>query len=273
MQFRSLTLSFLLVLCGSTFAQATFGQTYYVSLGDSLAVGYQPTDPTDTEKVGYADDIYAQLSKSVPGLSLVKLGCSGETTTSMIQGGICYPPGNSQLDQAVSFLETHSVALVTFDIGANDVDHCVTTTGIDNSCVQAGFASVGSNLPWILSRLREAAPHTPIIGMNYYDPFLAAWVLGQSGQALALQSLGDATDFNVLLGALYGAFRVPVADVAQAFQTYNFLPVPGVNEPVNVFLILSWTYMGYPPPIGPDIHPNASGYAAIAKAFESKITL
>ena len=45
----------------------------------------------------------------------------------------------------------------------------------------------------------DAGPHTLIVGMNYYDPFLAAWELGGNGQSLALQSLAAATDFNVLL--------------------------------------------------------------------------
>src|SRR5262245_1788898 len=60
---------------------------YYVALGDSLAVGVQPDDagrslPTDR---GYVDDLYAQLSAADPKLDLVKLGCPGETTTSMIE--------------------------------------------------------------------------------------------------------------------------------------------------------------------------------------------
>jgi lysophospholipase L1-like esterase len=189
----------------------------------------------------------------------------------MIQGGICDYGGGSQLDRAVSFLESHQVVLVTLDIGANDVDHCVSVTAIDKACIEAGFASTSANLPWILRQLRKAAgPHTQIVGMNYYDPFLAAWELGGNGQSLALQSLAAATDFNVLLGAVYQAFDVPVADVARAFRIYNFLPVPGENVPVNVFLTLTWTWMSA---LTPDIHPNAAGYAVIAGAFASKIAL
>jgi lysophospholipase L1-like esterase len=264
-----------LIFCVSVLAPAAAAQTYYVALGDSLSVGYQPINGGLPPYQGYADDLKLQLSQTVPGLTLVKLGCIGETSTTMVQGGHCdnYPLGSSQLDAAVSFLQTHQVALVTIDIGANDVDGCVSPTAIDTSCIQKGFQSVGANLPWILSQLRRAAgPHTAIVGMNYYDPFLAAWALGKAGQALALETLASATDFNVLLGAIYQAFHVPVADVAHAFRTYNFLPVPGENLPVNVFLILAWTYMGAPSPIGPNIHPNAAGYAAIAGAFASKIS-
>jgi lysophospholipase L1-like esterase len=276
MRIRLVYLVLIVMLCGSVFVHPAAAQSYYVALGDSLSVGYQPINGGIPTTQGYADDLYALYSTRIPGLSLTKLGCPGETAASMVQGGICpnYPAGTSQLEAAISFLQSHQVALVTLDIGANDVDGCVSTTGIDKTCIESGFASVSANLPWILSQLRKAAgPKTLIVGMNYYDPFLAAWELGGNGQALAVQSLATATEFNVLLGAIYQVFRVPVADVAQAFRIYNFLPVPGENVPVNVFLTLTWTWMAAPPPVGPDIHPNASGYAVIAGAFAAKITI
>lgn len=57
---------------------------------------------------------------------LVKLGCSGETSYTMIRGGICRYPAGSQLAQAKHFLRTHRrhVSLVTIDIGANDPNSC-----------------------------------------------------------------------------------------------------------------------------------------------------
>ena|SRR3984957_19848763 len=106
--------------------------------------------------------------------------------------------------------------------------------------------------------------------MNYYDPFLAAWPLGSNGQALAGESLLAASFF---LESVYQAFNIPVADVAQAFHIYDFALVPNINLPLNVFLTLTWTWMGAPPPIGPNIHANAAGYAVIAGAFANKIAL
>jgi lysophospholipase L1-like esterase len=278
MRIRLVTLIALLLLCGLTLTLTAAAQTYYVALGDSLAVGYQPINGGGPTNQGYADDLFNLYRSHIPGLTLTKLGCAGETTSSMVQGGVCpnYTAGSSQLNEAISFLQTHQnqVALVTLDIGANDVDGCVTSTNIDQTCIESGFASVNANLPWILRELRQAAgPNTLIVAMNYYDPFLAAWELGSAGQSIALQSLTAATDFNLLLGAIYGVFDVPVADVAQAFRIYNFLPVPGEKIPVNVFLTLSWTYMSAPPPTGPDIHPTPAGYTAIAGAFARKIKL
>jgi hypothetical protein len=41
----------------------------------------------------------------------------------------------SQLAAAVSFLETHHVRLITLDIGANDIDHCISFWPIDRKIV------------------------------------------------------------------------------------------------------------------------------------------
>lgn len=272
MRTRFLSLTVLVLLCGTTLAHAAAPPTYYLALGDSLAIGLQPSPSGDVATdQGYADDLYAVFRLLKPGLKLEKLGCSGETTTTMIQGGLCnYAGSSSQLAAAVSFLQTHKVALVTLDIGANDVDGCVTLSplNIDMTCVQKGILSVSSNLPLILTELREAAgPGTTIVAMNYYDPFLAAWTLGPSGQALADQSLAAATTFNTVLEGVYHAFDIRVANVAKAFHINDFAPVPVINLPINVFLTLTWTWMGAPAPLGPDIHPNAAGYAIIADEF------
>ena len=94
----------------------------------------------------------------------------------MIKGGLCdYGGDGNQLTAAVSFLQAHAgqVALVTLDIGANDVDGCVTVSplNIDQECIQRGVGCVSSNLPWILRRLRTAAGNTPIVAMKSYNPF------------------------------------------------------------------------------------------------------
>ena len=267
-----------LCLCGLAFFLAltyvAAQSNYYLALGDSLAIGIQPSPSGDVPtNQGYVDDLYNVLRLRTPRLALVKLGCSGETTSTMRNGGICTYSAGNQLAAAVAFIETHHVSLITIDIGANDIDHCVSITGIDATCVAAAFASVGSDLPQILAALRAAAgASTPIVAMNYYDPVLAAWPLGTEGQALANASVTVTNEFNALLQSAYQAFSVPVADVAHAFQTNNFTVIPFINLPVNVEVILSWTWMGAPVPLGPDVHPNAIGYAVIAGAFAEKIS-
>jgi lysophospholipase L1-like esterase len=277
MRIRLVGFSLFLTLLVPGLVYAAGGPQYYLALGDSLAVGVQPAaDGTLVEtSQGYPDDLHGFLRRSAPGLRLKKLGCSGETTTTMLYGGSCYGLG-SQLQQAVAFLATHRVALITLDIGGDDVLHCFSLSGPDPVCLGAGIAAVNANLPNILTALLAAAPGVPIVAMNYYDPFLAAWQLGAAGQLVASQSLTATLTFNSLLHnsllqGWYDVAGIPVADVAAAYHITNFTPVPVVGVPLNVFLELTLTWIGAPPPVGPDIHPNALGYAVIAGAFVKTI--
>ncbi len=161
---------------------------YYVALGDSLARGDQPNaaGTTVNTKQGYADQLYAALKKQkkYKNLKLVKLGCPGETTSSMINGptpagtsgGHCTYKAGSQLKQADKFLAKHKgkVALMTIDIGANDVDGCATGGSINGPASAAGEQSINTNVPMIAAALRKAGgKKVEMVGMTYYDPFLA----------------------------------------------------------------------------------------------------
>jgi lysophospholipase L1-like esterase len=253
-------------------AYAAAGQPYYLALGDSLARGVQPL-PDGTlvnTNQGFVDGVYAYYRLRHPQLQLAKLGCSGESTTTMIAGGKCSYPLGSQLAQAVDFLHSHRVALITITIGGDDVLGCISPAGIDPdpTCVERGLFAIGNNLPQIISALRAAAgPKVPIVGANYFDPILAAWVLLPGGQTLALDSLQVTLGLNALLESLYSNAGIPVADLARAFRITDFANVPGFNVPLNVFLELTWTWIGAPPPRGPDVHPNTAGYAVIAATF------
>jgi len=262
-------------LVGALPATAAAGTSYYyLALGDSLARGVQPNTSgaaVETNQ-GYVDDLYGLYRGEVAGLQLAKLGCPGETTTTMIHGGVCYPVGISQLDRAIAFLQSHRVVLVTIDIGANNVLPCVGLSGIDTRCINQGVGDVTNDLPYILEQLRAAAgPGVPIVAMNYYDPFLAEWPQGPAGQALANQSVQFTVFFNNVLAQIYAAARVPVADVQAAFQTTNFTPVPPSGLPLNVTLICALTWMCAPSPVGPNIHPNVAGYWVIAGTFAKTI--
>ena len=215
------------------------------------------------------DHLFALSKLRQPSLRLKKLGCSGETTTTMIVGGVCPYTLGSQLADAVAFIQTHRVAFITLSIGGANVLGCFSLGGIDPALrCRTAWTSSELELGQILAALRAAAgPGVRIVGMNYYDPFLAAWILGAQGQALAAASLQATNGLNDLLGSLYYAFQVPVADVAGAYRINDVTPVPGFNLPLNVLLELRWTWIGASPPVGPDIHPNATGYRVIALAF------
>lgn len=250
---------------------------YYLSLGDSLAAGVQPIgDPDRAFRTndGYADQLFKIAKQDVRKLKLVKLGCPGETTASMIDGGICRYRLGSQLKEAVRFLKEHrsQVAFVTIDIGANDFP-----CKVDLSCVPAGVASVQSNLPVIMAALRRAAGRdVPIVGMSLYNPFLAYWLTGPEGQQFAqVTTFSAIVPLNDMLEGLFAAAGADMADVETAFSTTDFttmVPLPGVGQvPLNVARICAWSWVCAPPPLGPDNHLNVDGYSVVARTFADEL--
>jgi lysophospholipase L1-like esterase len=257
---------------------------YYLALGDSLARGAQPFGPIQSNGLdqtiatnqGYANDLYAAEKHKLRGLRLKQLGCLGETTTTMMDGGICHYRAGNQLAQAVKFILKHKIAFITLDIGANDVDGCVTGgTNISIPCVTAGVATIQANVPKIVKALRKAAGRrAKIAGMTYYDPFLADWFTGASGLTLATLSQTLAKTVNGDLTTAFKAKRVRVADVATDFDTYGSLgttPFPYGPEPTPVVNICKWTWMCASAPRGPNIHANAAGYTEIATVFKKTL--
>jgi lysophospholipase L1-like esterase len=239
-------------------ASADNSTRYYLALGDSLAFGFQPNGD-------FTHGYVPQLAATRPDLTLVNLGCPGETSTTFVTGGRCpYPNGASQLATAVAFLRAHpgKVRVITIDIGGNDVDHCVTSTGIDQACFNQGLLDIAINLSVAVARLRHAAPYAESVGMTYYDTVLAAWLTGAAGQALAKQSLTFVHELNGLLNLIFRVGRFRVADVAAAFSTDDFTLTPS-GLPLNVARICQWTWMC----VRRDIHANTTGYGVIAQTF------
>jgi lysophospholipase L1-like esterase len=251
--------------------------SYYLSLGDSLAQGVQPNASGTSVRTrqGYADQLSAALRSRQPGLRLVKLGCPGETTATMINGGICSYTGGSQLAAAVRFLRAHrpQVSLITIDIGANDPSSCITQPSAAKllTCVGKFVPQASANIGKILTRLRQADPTARIIAMNYYLPALAQWRHGPAGRAFARLSELAATGYNAVLARVYKSHGVRMADVFGAFYTSDFSPqvtVAGLGRlPRNVAAICQWTWECAAPPRGPDEHANQAGYQVIARAF------
>ncbi len=258
---------------------------YYVSLGTSLSVGVQPNGsgillPTND---GYADQLYASIKPVFDAaltqprdLQLNKLGCPGETLDDMINGGNCPYLAGSQLDAAVDFLtaNTGNVALITIDMGGNDFRNagCIGTT-MYLDCANAVSAQIYTDLAAVLVTLRNAAgPDVTIVGMNYYNPYLASWLQDDAGKVLATQSAEAVSVLNDFLGTAYTAEGMPLADVAFAFESDDWTivqssqPAPNDLLPLNVANICDLTYM-CDPDVGPDIHANTAGYSLIADTF------
>jgi lysophospholipase L1-like esterase len=256
-------------------ALAADGSThYYLALGDSLAMGFQP----DLYAQAYRDDGYVallhqRLAASDPKLELENVSCGGETTISMIDGSqppdvalSCgspnfyrhWYPHKTQLAEAVNFLAGHKgkVSLVTIDIGGNDPAFCFATGS--STCFEAALATMTANLDTILDELQAAAPGVPIVGMTYYDPFGCLWFTGPEGQAQALALSGLVQALNAALTSVYAAHGVAVADVAGAFSVGSF--------PDDAYASLNWTWFCSADHPG-DVHPNDAGYQVIADAF------
>jgi lysophospholipase L1-like esterase len=270
--------------CSGPVPPATMGSAqavparYYLALGDSLSRGVQPdaTGVSVETSHGYPGQVYEALRPTRPGLRLVALGCPGETTVTMMHGGLCRYPGGSQLAAAVAFLRAHRghVLLITIDIGANDPEACGARPNILRiiSCMGTGITDAVTNLTQIMASLNAAAgPGVRIVGMNYYLPALAEWRNGLPGQAVAWTAERLAATYNGLLTRVYTQSGARVANVFDAFDTGDFsskVTVPGIGTvPRNVARICQWTWECAPPPRGPNQHANQAGYQAIARTF------
>ncbi len=243
-------------------APAASKATYYVSLGDSLAQGFQPIGgPRSPESPpgynhGYADQLFKLTRSRYTQLREVKLGCGGETTATLRFGGICSYAHGTQLAEAVAFLQEHAgeVAFVTIDIGANDV--------LSGGGAVAILAEPAAGARGADGRRR---PGVPIVGMNYYDPIRRSrWFQTQSLAALQAEVAGTVA-FNDLLEGIYGGFGMEVADVETAFEVTNVTLSSGT--PVNVVRTCAWTWMCS---VG-DIHANTDGYGVMAEAFLAEL--
>jgi len=262
---------------------------YYVSLGTSLSVGVQPDPsgillPTDD---GYADVLFDNIRPAFEAagtqpreLRLIKLGCPGETLKKMANGGSCPYLAGSQLAAAVDFLDDNmgKVHLVTIDMGGNDFRDadCIGET-VSLDCANDVSVQIAADLAPVLAALRTAAgPDTTIVGMNYYNPFLASWLDDAAGQVLAVQAADAVAIAMDFLGTTYATAGMPMADVAAAFKSDDFttmvpssLPSPNDQLPLSVANICDFTYMCESDPLGPDIHANRAGYRLIADTIEA----
>jgi lysophospholipase L1-like esterase len=247
--------------------------TYYLALGDSLSRGVQPdaAGASVETRYGYPDQVYAALRPGHPTLRLVKLGCPGETTSTMINGGICRYQGGSQLAAAVAFLHAHRgrVLLLTIDIGANDPEHCGSQPSLSQlaSCAVTGVPGAVTNLTTIMNSLKAAAPGVRMVGMNYYLPALAEWRNGLPGHVVAWAAERLAATYNQLLDRVYTQSGARVADVFGAFETADFSRSGTSSVPRNVALLCQWTWQCAAPPRGPNQHANQVGYQVIARTF------
>jgi lysophospholipase L1-like esterase len=272
--------SLLLSMLQAPVAQAGEDPTYYLALGDSLSVGFQP-NRGETQH-GYVDVLARRIRKDgIPDLRLRNVGCAGETSRSLISGerSPCSYPAGSQLQAAVKFLTEHAgqVAFISIDIGANDLlDRCQRPSFlIRRSCARDLAPALSNRVTTIVEALATAAgPGVPIIGMTYYNPYLGLWGLVPGGRALAHADQRAWVVFNEALATAYEDAGAAVADVARRFRIDDFdetVVVPGRGRiPVNVALACRWTWFCSDRFAG-DPHADRTGYRRIAGTFQREL--
>jgi lysophospholipase L1-like esterase len=240
---------------------------FYLALGDSLAFGYQqarfnanfPSEPPAAYNTGYVDDFAAKLVGVRPSIQTVNDSCPGETSGSFLNGGCPYTSygfalhnsySGSQMDAALAFLRAHpgAVSPITLDIGSNDFNGLISTCGLaGTTCLAQGappiLSQYAANLSRMLAALRDAAPQSEIIVMQYYDPYAPV-------QPLSIQIVQQQ---NSIIAAAAATYQARVAD---AFTPFN-LTTPQPQTLCTLSLICSQG----------DIHASDAGYAVIAGVF------
>jgi lysophospholipase L1-like esterase len=206
-------------------------KTYYVSLGDSYSVGYQP-DRGSTPG-------YTVVVAKATRLTLVNFGCGGATTSSLVSsigcpdvlphtaGGVTYPT-TTQEAAALSFLNAHRghIGLITVSIGGNDVTACASQAN-PISCVATAVTGITNNVTSLAAALRTAAgPKVPLIGLTYPDVILGSYVYPTHPASASVLSLAKLSVvafkslINPALSKAYGSAQGSLVDVTQATGAY-----------------------------------------------------
>jgi len=243
---------------GCAMASSDEPSTTYLALGDSVAFGFDPLVDLKRDKVsGYPEQLAAAR-----GLEVTNLACPGEAS-----GGFMSPTGadnhcrenreayplhvdyeGTQLQAAVGFLGEHpETALVTIDLGANDVfllDHICNR---DLNCILTNFIKTASdynaNLAFIYGQLRKVYDG-PLVALSIYNPYPA-----DSTAQYALDRI------NAILVEQTHAHGGVVADGMTAFAN------AGNGDPCANGLLIAM------PEGGCDVHPTPEGAQVLADAI------
>jgi lysophospholipase L1-like esterase len=253
---------------------------YYVSLGDSYAIGYQPSvvrKATGTRN-GFAYQLPRLAARRGYRFKLVNFGCGGETTLSLLErttrcggpapGGPDYT-GRTQIAAAERFLRAHrgKVGLVTVVIGGNDVTRCARAPD-PIPCVGTAVEAIRKNVGAIAARVREAAGRkVRIVGVTYPDVTLGEWVGPNPDPDLArLSVVAFEQLINPTLKQAYAAAGGGFVDVTAATGAYGSLDETTTiaaygTIPLPVAKVCEYTYYCE----FRDIHARTSGYELIAE--------
>jgi lysophospholipase L1-like esterase len=256
--------------------------TYYVSLGDSYSVGFQPS-------LGATPGYTVYVAKKTH-LKLVNFGCGGATTSSILNGvgcpdvlphtagGMTYST-TTQIAAAEAFLAAHRghIGLITVSIGGNDLTGCATKPDAVN-CVLAAGATIKTNVTTLAADLRAAAgPKVPIIGSTYPDVLLGGYVWPTNPPAAStlntakLSVVAFKSVLNPSLSKAYASSKGTLVDVTAAAGGY--VPLTRTVEStaygaIPVAVAGACTYSWFC--TSGNIHATTRGYTLIGKLIVAK---
>ncbi len=284
-----LAFALVLLMTGCTTTTTTHSATpvkYYISLGDSYSVGYQPS-PAPGATAGFT----AYVAKKT-NLKLENFGCGGATTLSILHTNGCIAPNGPvaatdsvayttkpQTVAAEAFIAAHkgSIGLITVTIGGNDVTSCV---GASNpiTCVVTAAGIIKANVTSLARRLRSVAgARVPIIGLTYPDVILGLWVYppGKTDHGLATLSVTAFQSLiNPALKAAYTTAGATFVDITAATDAYTPLtdlttlaPYGTIPKAVAEVCTLTW-YCS----LG-NIHANTAGYTFIGQQIANEYAM
>jgi lysophospholipase L1-like esterase len=258
------------------------GPFYYLSLGDSLAVGEQPNDPSPTVTLhGFSNDVVTDLASKV-SLTLENFGCGGATSSSVLTSlgcsdeaadGVPYT-ATTMLQAAINFIDTHpgQVKLITVEISANDYAPCVISLAPPASCVSAVLPSIESNIKNIAGQLRAAAgPSTVILGLTDYLDALAYWLNGPTGKTSAKDWIAEFR--STLIPALQSAYAPSKGTLVNIIaDSGSYIPLKKtVSDPpygkVPLAVARNCTLVWMCASKNGDAHPTTPGYSLMARAI------
>ncbi|CAB5032698.1 unannotated protein [freshwater metagenome] len=281
----ALMITLLAALAVAPTASAATPKKFYVSLGDSYAVGFQPG--VGSTRNGFVDQLPGLAKSRGYNLKVVNFGCAGASSEAMMAqvgcnkkalaiGATPYPK-QTQLAAATKFIKANrsKVALITVAIGGHDVTSCVSAADTIG-CVIAATAAISTNVTAAAKALRAAAgPKTKIVGTTYFDSVLGAWVKpgGAGGKSLAeLSVVAFQSLINPALKKAYVSSKSSFIDVTAATGAYgdlkvfeNFAPYGLIPKPVADMCRLSY-YCDKG-----DIHLRTPGYKIIAKMVAAEL--
>ena len=253
-------------------------EMFYLALGTSLAVGFQPNHGRDAEGLRRRPVAADAGADPGPQPAEPRLSRRDEPLDDHRDASALPLPGRVAARRGGRVPASASrTGRVHHGRGRRERPHRRMPQGhvrIDRACAADLLPRLQHRLTHIVDALAAAGPGVPIVGMTYYDPLLGLWGLVPGGRALARADARVWADLNATFTTAYGDAGASVADVATTFQVDDFtdtVVVPGRGElPVNVANACRWTWFCSPRFAG-DPHANAIGYRKIADTFEQEI--